>query len=160
MPNLIKVISGGQTGVDRAGLDAALSLGIPIGGWCPKGRRAADGRVPTKYALTETPASSYLQRTELNVFDADATIIMSRLSDDSAGIKYTKQFCRKWKTLIVDFTKLYSPMFGIEDIVEHLWFCRVINVAGNREEIDPGVHDWAFRFLMTIFERIRKGNKK
>lgn len=156
MGKLIKVISGGQTGVDRAGLDAALSLDIPIGGWCPKGRRAEDGKVPDKYPLKETFESNYLQRTEFNARDADATIIMSRFSQDTSGIQYTKQFCRKWKTLIMDFSKLYNPMFGYKDIFDMLLLCRVINVAGPREESDSGVHDWAFKQLCEIFKTLKR----
>ena len=64
-----KFISGGQTGVDRAALDAAMELGIPCGGWCPKGRRAEDGRIPDRYPLQETSSSDYPLRTEMNVFN-------------------------------------------------------------------------------------------
>jgi len=57
-----QVVSGGQTGADRAGLDAAMALGIPVGGWCPRGRRAEDGPIPAIYPLTETSLSSCLWR--------------------------------------------------------------------------------------------------
>ena len=72
-----KVISGGQTGADRGGLDAAERLGIPRGGWCPKGRRAEDGKVPAKYPLRETESDDYGERTELNVLWADATVVFT-----------------------------------------------------------------------------------
>src|SRR5262245_2006637 len=75
---LKKIISGGQTGVDRAALDVALELGIPGGGWCPKGRRAEDGPIPDRYPLTETPSEHYPQRTEWNVRDADGTLVLIR----------------------------------------------------------------------------------
>ncbi len=72
----LKIISGGQTGVDRAALDVAIELGIPHGGWCPKGRRAEDGRIPDRYHLTETPSSGYWPRTVLNVRDCTATLVV------------------------------------------------------------------------------------
>ena len=66
---LQKIISGGQTGVDRAALDVGLKLGIPIGGYCPKGRRSEDGTIPAQYPMTETSTSNYGIRTEGNVHD-------------------------------------------------------------------------------------------
>ncbi len=74
---LEKIISGGQTGVDRAALDAALQCGFPCGGWCPKGRRAEDGRIDDRYPLSETPKRRYQQRTEWNVRDSDGTLILA-----------------------------------------------------------------------------------
>ena len=75
---LEKIVSGAQTGADRGGLEAAIAKGVPIGGWIPQGRRAEDGVVPEKYAgLVETRSTSYLVRTELNVKDSDATLILS-----------------------------------------------------------------------------------
>ncbi len=73
-----RIISGGQTGVDRAALDAALSLGIEHGGWCPRGRRAEDGRIASRYRLRETQSSRYHVRTRANVLDADGTLILTR----------------------------------------------------------------------------------
>jgi hypothetical protein len=73
-----KIISGGQTGADRAAFDAALALGLPIGGWVPKGRKAEDGVIPAHYSnLRETDADDYESRTRLNVREADATLILS-----------------------------------------------------------------------------------
>jgi hypothetical protein len=74
---LAKIISGGQTGVDRAALDVARELGLPCGGWCPKGRRAEDGPIPARYPLVETASASYPQRTRQNVLDADGTLILT-----------------------------------------------------------------------------------
>ncbi len=72
---LITVVSGGQTGADRAALDWALTHGVECGGWCPKGRKAEDRPIDLKYPLKETPSESYIQRTEWNVRDSDATIL-------------------------------------------------------------------------------------
>jgi len=74
---LDKIISGGQTGADRAGLDAAMELNIPIGGWCPKGRKAEDGPIADKYPLQETTSGDYRVRTEKNVKDSEGTIIFT-----------------------------------------------------------------------------------
>jgi len=74
--SLRKIISGGQTGVDRAALDAAMNLGIEIGGWCPRGRTALDGVIPAKYPLIETHGKSYQTRTKWNVRDSDGTLIL------------------------------------------------------------------------------------
>src|SRR6266508_6387099 len=74
---ITKIVSGGQTGVDRAALDVALELGMPCGGWCPQGRRAEDGRIDDRYPLNETPWDGYPQRTEWNVRDSDGTLILT-----------------------------------------------------------------------------------
>lgn len=71
-----RIRSGGQTGVDRAALDWAIARGIPHAGWCPRGRLANDGPLPSRYQLQETPSASWSQRTRLNVRDADATLIL------------------------------------------------------------------------------------
>jgi predicted Rossmann-fold nucleotide-binding protein len=68
---LTKIISGGQTGADQAALDAAIELGIPHGGWIPKGRLTEAGPLPEKYNLTEMPTKDYLKRTKQNVADSD-----------------------------------------------------------------------------------------
>lgn len=73
-----KIVSGGQTGADRGALDAAIALAIPHGGWCPKGRRTEDGAIPSKYELTETPATNYQARTKRNVEESDGTVILTR----------------------------------------------------------------------------------
>ena len=90
-----KIVSGGQTGADRAALDWALSRGIECGGWCPKGRKAEEGPIPSKYPLVETPSSNYVQRTEWNVRDTDGTVIISIAEILSGGSKKTLEFAQK-----------------------------------------------------------------
>ncbi len=90
-----KIISGSQTGADRAALDWAIEHGIPHGGWCPKGRLAEDCPIDARYQLQETPGSSYLQRTEWNVRDADGTVIFSITSGLSGGSKKTLDLAKK-----------------------------------------------------------------
>ena len=74
--HLERVVSGGQTGVDRAALDAAIAVGLEHGGWCPRGRLAEDGVIPSEYQLRETWSADYPVRTEQNVRDSDGTLIL------------------------------------------------------------------------------------
>lgn len=91
--------------MDRAALDVALELNIPCGGWCPKGRRAEDGRIADKYPLEETPAADYQQRTEWNVRDTDGTLILT-IGPVTGGTKLTVEFAQKHKRpcLVVDLS--------------------------------------------------------
>src|SRR6266536_1910541 len=93
-PTVTRIVSGGQTGADRGGLDAAISLGIEHGGWCPAGRRAEDGAVPTRYRLRETLATDYSVRTQLNVREADGTIVFTR-GAPTGGSALTVEHARK-----------------------------------------------------------------
>ena len=89
-----KVVSGGPTGVDRAALDAACALGLALGGWCPRGRRAEDGAIPAEYPLRETPGEDYAERTEWNVRDASATLVLTR-GQPSPGTALTIELARR-----------------------------------------------------------------
>lgn len=93
----LRIISGGQTGADRAALDWAIQHDIPHGGWCPKGRRAEDGVIPDCYDLVETPERNYRQRTTWNVRDADATLIISLKKELADGSLFTSQQAKKFK---------------------------------------------------------------
>ena len=86
-----KIISGGQTGADRGGLDAAIEIGVPHGGWCPKGRRAEDGTIPPIYDLGEMRSSSYVSRTEQNVIDSHATVVLT-CGPPTGGSRKTIEF--------------------------------------------------------------------
>ena len=90
--SLKKIISGGQTGVDRAALDFAIEHDIPYGGWCPKGRKAEDGPIGSRYLLKETPTSTYPQRTEWNVRDSDGTVIFSLAPCVDRRLKEDRRF--------------------------------------------------------------------
>jgi hypothetical protein len=93
---LQEIISGGQTGVDRASLDVGLESGIPVGDYCPKGRRSEDGTIPAKYPLIETSTTNYGIRTEKNVIESDGTLIPN-VGQVSSGTAYTTKMAKRHK---------------------------------------------------------------
>lgn len=133
-----RIVSGGQTGVDRGALDAAMALGIPHGGWCPRGRLAEDGVIPARYLLTETRSAQYRHRTERNVADSDGTLIVFRRTL-SGGTALTRQIAlRLAKPLCMIDLDLEVDVAATRDWVEQHQI-RVLNVAGPRESSWPGV---------------------
>src|SRR4051812_7853330 len=100
-----KIISGGQTGADRAALDFALQRHIPHGGWCPKGRLAEDGGIPPRYQLRETPGPDSIQRTEWNVRDSDGTVIFSIKELLSGGSKQTARLVARHRKPCLHLSK-------------------------------------------------------
>jgi len=162
--NLKRVISGGQTGVDRAALDAAMDLGIEVGGWCPRGRKALDGVIPAKYPLTETRGKSYQTRTRWNVRDSDATLILC-LGEPSGGTALTIKHCEKLgKPFYVHrLHSEYGTYVGGMDFggvgswlsVQNI---QVLNVAGAREGKYFPVYDQAHSFLSGLFRLLVKSN--
>ncbi len=146
----LKVISGGQTGVDRAALDAALEVGLPIGGWCPRGRRAEDGVIPHRYPLQEAPSVRYEQRTRLNVEHADGTLILAR-GPLSGGTQQTLLFARQMEKpyLVVQLDRRPDWETALGWLLEHS--IRVLNVAGPRESNAPGIAAQARAWLVPLF---------
>lgn len=149
---LEKVISGGQTGVDRAGLDAALEAGIPVGGYCPKGRLAEDGTIPQRYPLTELTVDDYAARTEKNVKESDGTLILN-VGTLSGGTRLTLDFARKHNKpcLIVHLDRDPETAPVWQWAQEHS--IRILNIAGPRESKQPGLHDIAVTFLRRLFQK-------
>lgn len=143
-----KIISGGQTGVDRGGLDVALALSIDHGGWCPRGRLAEDGVIPQRYQLRETESPQYRFRTEKNVADSNGTLILYRRKL-SGGTQYTYYMTRKHSKpcCLVD---LDDP--SAEDVRQWLLDenVRVLNVAGPRESSHPGIAAESRSFLFAV----------
>jgi hypothetical protein len=141
-----KLISGGQTGVDRAALDVALELRVPCGGWCPRGRRAEDGPLDTRYPLSETPGAAYPQRTGWNVRDADGTLILYR-GRLQGGTALTARLARQRRKplLCLDLDGEPRPETVREWIAAN--DVRILNVAGPRESERPGIYAQAFRLL-------------
>ena len=145
----VQVISGGQTGVDRAALDVAQELEVPCGGWCPRGRRAEDGPIPESYPLRETPSASYPERTAWNVRDSDGTLVVTR-GRPRGGTALTVSLARRaGKPVIVANLEGGANAAEIRAfLLEHR--IRVLNVAGPRESEAPGIHDQAAALLREL----------
>lgn len=136
----LKIITGGQTGVDRGALDAALEAGTPCGGWCPEGRRSENGAIPARYPLRELPGGGYRERTRRNVEESDATVIIHR-DELEGGTALTLAICREFGRphLVVNAATEGSEEAARwlrEFVDEHR--VRVLNVAGPRESKWPG----------------------
>ncbi len=138
-----KIVSGGQTGADRAALDVALAVGLNIGGWVPLGRAAEDGRIPDRYAnLEEASSADPAVRTELNVRDSDATLILSH-GPLTGGSALTAELCQRHERpmLHVDLSKCDATE-TCDEI--RSWLTEVtpgvLNVAGPRQGEDPAIY--------------------
>jgi len=136
--------------VDRAGLDVALALGIEHGGWCPLGRLAEDGEIPSRYQLLETDSKDYSVRTEQNVVDSDATLIL-HVGPLQGGTKLTGRLARKHQkpSLLVDLDAPATPTEFYKWLTAHR--VRTLNVAGPRESNRPGIGERSFEYLLMLF---------
>ncbi len=157
MPDFdLKIITGGQTGVDRGALDAALALGIPCGGWCPEGRVDENGRIPEHYPLKELRGAGFLERTIKNVEESDATLVIY-FADLQGGTKSTVEAC-------LAFTKPNLLLDGARDNSEEsanlaLQFVRehrvhVLNVAGPRASEEARGYAYAFNVITYLLQRL------
>ena len=138
---LVRIVSGGQTGADRAALDWAIAHDLPHGGWCPRGRRAEDGTIPGRYRLSETPGVAYVQRTEWNVRDSDGTVIFTVSETLTGGSLTTVEFARVFGRPCLHLSRrvdgdLAGPKLR-RFVGDHA--IRVLNVAGPRASGEPGV---------------------
>jgi hypothetical protein len=150
----IRIVSGGQTGVDRAGLAWAIRRGLPYEGWCPKGRRAEDGIIPSRYRLRQTPSARYAQRTAWNVRDSDATVIFSQSARLFGGSLRTRDSCRDFGKPVLHlasnvFTVTESAILLSNFLREHT--VRLLNVAGPRESQEPRAGRFARSVLDATF---------
>lgn len=152
---LEKIVSGGQTGADRAGLDAAMKAGLPVGGYCPKGRLAEDGVVPYRYPLTEMASRSYTARTEKNVVESDGTLILN-VGSLTGGTKKTAEYAGKHAKpfLVIQLDERPAP----ETVTQ--WLDRhdilTLNVAGPRESKFPqGIYLQSLLFLRAVLSELK-----
>ena len=146
-----KIISGGQTGADRAALDAAIRLGIPHGGWIPKGRLAEDGPLPQRYRLQEMQSDSYPARTEQNVIDSDGTLIIAR-GKMTGGSDYTRKMTLKHRKQLLGIDLNLTGHYDAASLIVSwikLQRVKILNVAGPRASKDPEI----YRDVVTILER-------
>ncbi len=146
----MKIVSGGQTGVDRAALDVAAEAGLVRGGWCPRGRLAEDGPIAASYPLEETPSSRYAQRTHWNVRDSDGTLILSS-GPLSGGTALTARAAQQQgkPVHVVDLET------GRDVGATIAWLAAeqidTLNVAGPRASGSPGIYERARVFLLGLF---------
>lgn len=151
---LKKIISGGQTGADRAALDAAIRMGIPHGGWIPKGRRTEEGPLPDTYQLDEMETENYADRTEKNVVDADGTLIISR-GTPAGGTDFTRKMALKHgkQMLHIDLSLYGNPLDAASLVTSWLRMnnIEILNVAGPRASKDPHIYMETLAILSHIF---------
>lgn len=148
-----RIISGGQTGADRAALDWARQAHIPHGGWCPKGRLAEDGIIPVDYNLQETLSDDYAVRTAWNVRDADATVIFSLGAKIRGGTALTAKVARAKRKPVIHV----HAALGIEEAATrirafvHQYSVKVLNIAGPRASAEPDVGTFVTSVLDAAF---------
>jgi hypothetical protein len=150
----LKLISGGQTGVDRAALDFALAHHIPCGGMCPSERKAEDGAIPERYPLEEAQSADYRYRTRQNVLQSHGTLIIYH-QRMGKGTQLTLDICRAKKkpSLVID-----ADGIEIEAAALELWeftqnhFIAILNVAGPRASTWPEGHSFVFRLFEKYFK--------
>lgn len=162
---LKKIISGGQTGVDQAALRAGLELGFNIGGWCPPGRECENGKIPSDYPLRETekdrsdkaPDIPRSQRTEFNVRDSDATLMLKPQNvENDSGTECTIMFVRLYNKpfLIADPYRDDTPELIKEWLQESV--PEILNIAGPGEKTSPGIYNRVYRMLILVFNSPNK----
>ena len=172
---ITKIISGGQTGADRGGLDAAIHCDWPHGGWCPKGRKAEDGVIPVEYHLTEMSSAEYLPRTQANVIDSDATIIFSYgplFGGSLETATYAHHLEKPYHQVDLlhirpknAVNKIMRWLAGDEELNDYDAYVAypplacILNVAGSRESHAPGIQDAVFRLMVDVLMKVNLPSK-
>ncbi len=148
------IISGGQTGVDRAAWDAAIAIGFEQDGWVPKGRKAEDGPIPSKYHCREISQPYYAARTVQNLLNSDATLVLC-FGPPSAGTQLTINLCEKHKRphLVMDLEKEnFSEAIKTASAFIRKQRPHRLNIAGPRGSSNPEAYNAAFGFLLKLFQ--------
>lgn len=151
---IAKIVSGGQTGVDRAALDWAIQQGVPHGGWCPKGRIAEDGVLDSRYALQETNSVKYPQRTKQNVIDSDGTLILNSGELDGGSLEtqgIAERFNKSCLVIQIDQDAEHDGSQRVKEWIRANCIA-TLNVAGPRESKRPGIYHLALTFLDQLVE--------
>ena len=159
---IIKIVSGGQTGADRGGLDAAIRAGVPHGGWCPKGRKAEDGTIPAIYDLKETKSADYKARTERNVEESDATVIFTRGELDGGSLltaKYASKHLKPYQHLDLAAASQKQAIQAVVRWLDGLGDETVLNVAGQRESKSPGIQGAVRDIMVEVLARTKDGGQ-
>ena len=145
-----KIVSGGQTGVERAALDAAIFVGLLHGGWCPNGRRAEDGPIAACYELEELESTQYADRTKRNVLDSDATLVLYTNVLQGGTFLTWRYAVKQCKPCLKICLTHPGRVQRVRD-----WLTRnqvrTLNIAGPRASKEPGGYDLAFEYLMLLF---------
>ena len=153
---LEKIISGGQTGVDRGALDAALAADFPCGGWCPEGREAEDGSISDRYPVTVLPGAGYLERTRPNVVDSDGTLVIY-FGEISGGTLETVECCDQFKkpVTVLDGSAI-DPATAATKAADFVRSnaIRTLNVAGPRESGYPGARAYAEQVVGRLLQNM------
>ena len=153
MPAGFTIVSGGQTGADRAALDWALARGVPHGGWCPRGRRAEDGPIDARYQLRETPSDDYLERTTWNVRDSDGTVILSTDAELTGGSLRTLECARGHRKPCLHLSEAHHGADAGARLAAFVaaHAIRVLNVAGPRASGAPDIGRFVTATLEAAF---------
>jgi len=148
MKNTLVIRSGGQTGVDRAALDAAIKLNLQTCGWCPKGRIAEDGIIPSKYKLVETLTENKDERTRLNVKNSDGTLVLL-LSESKVMNDGTSLAIKTTKSLNKPLMFFYLEKVNIDIVINWIFENEIIilNVAGPTESNSPGIYNSSYNYM-------------
>ena len=149
---MIRIISGGQTGADQAALDAAIALGLPHGGWLPRGRKTEAGPLPPHYSLRELRSARYRDRTDKNVRAADGTLICS-FGPLGRGSALTEALAIRHDRPVLHIDFDHTPVARAAVEVErwlHAHRIATLNVAGPRASSEPRIHAAVFALLTAI----------
>jgi hypothetical protein len=147
-----KIISGGQTGADRAALDFAMAHHIPHGGWCPAGRTAEDGVIDWRYRLKETPSPTYVQRTEWNIRDSDGTVVFSIHQELFGGSKLTCEFATRYRKPCLHLSRQRDGATSAKKLREFVEQHKIqsLNVAGPRISTEPEIAEFTKSVLKAL----------
>ncbi|MFC2152429.1 putative molybdenum carrier protein [Bacteroidota bacterium] len=149
----IKIISGGQTGVDQGALDFALDLHFECGGHCPKGRKSEMGIIPFRYPVVEIESEEYIDRTRKNIIESDGTLVIKDQNDFGEGtleaIGLCEQFSKPYIIIETDTTINAGYKFRKWIVENHI---KVLNVAGNRQSESPDIRGKTYILLIKLFD--------